>query len=293
MTTTRRTLLRFLAIPLAMAAVSAASAEEFTPTRFSVEVTGSGPDVVLIPGLGTSRAVWSRLADGLAATHRLHLVQVRGFAGEPAGDAEGPLLATLTSELGHYIAAENLDRPAVIGHSMGGLVGLMLARSEPDKVGRLMIVESLPFFSVIFAPSATAESIEPQARALHDQNLQMDDATFIAQQNAGVRTLVRNADYWQQITDWTVRSDRRILTQALYELMTTDMRASVAGLAVPVTVVYAYHPAMGDASAVDALYRAAYSEATGVTFARVDDAFHFVMLDQPEVFAGIVADFLR
>ena len=57
------------------------------PTRFTVidEGTVGKPDVVLIPGLGSSRAVWDGEVKLLAPNYRLHLVQVDGFAGAPAG----------------------------------------------------------------------------------------------------------------------------------------------------------------------------------------------------------------
>ena len=51
------------------------------PTRFSVSVTGQGPDVVLIPGLATPGEVWDATVKHLAPTHRVHVVQVAGFGG--------------------------------------------------------------------------------------------------------------------------------------------------------------------------------------------------------------------
>ena len=53
----------------------------FASDRLSVEVIGSGPDVILIPGFGSSREVWRAEATRLAPTHRVHLVQLAGFAG--------------------------------------------------------------------------------------------------------------------------------------------------------------------------------------------------------------------
>jgi pimeloyl-ACP methyl ester carboxylesterase len=65
----------------------AQSMAKFVPTRFTVvdEGTAGQPDVVLIPGLSSSRAVWEAEAKLLAPNYRLHLVQVDGFAGAPAG----------------------------------------------------------------------------------------------------------------------------------------------------------------------------------------------------------------
>jgi pimeloyl-ACP methyl ester carboxylesterase len=137
--------------------------------RFTVEVTGQGPDVILIPGLASSAAVWDDTVKQLQGRYRLHVIQVAGFAGAPVGaNAEGPVIQPTVDALDGYIKSAKLKSPAVIGHSMGGLMGLMLARQHPEDVGRLMVVDSLPFYAVVFSPQATVESVRPQAAALRD-----------------------------------------------------------------------------------------------------------------------------
>ena len=138
-------------------------ATAFASDRLSVEVIGAGPDVILIPGLASSRDVWRPLAMRLAATHRVHLVQLAGFAGQPWAHGDGPFVAPEVEEIARYIAEEGLREPAVIGHSMGGLSGLLLAQAHPDRVGRLMIVDALPFYSAMFGPAVTPEQARPFA----------------------------------------------------------------------------------------------------------------------------------
>ena len=84
----RRTLI-LAAVALALAGAPAA-AQRFEPTRFSVEVRGQGPDVILIPGLTAGREVWRATAAAVPG-YRYHLIQVAGFAGEPL--ARQPLRA--------------------------------------------------------------------------------------------------------------------------------------------------------------------------------------------------------
>src|SRR5688572_33472954 len=112
--------------PSEAAPASAAAARPFAPTRFSVQVAGSGPDVILIPGLAGSREVWRGTAAGVPG-YRYHFVQVAGFAGAPArGNAKGQVVRPLAEEIARYIAANRLDRPALVGHSMGGSVAMMV-----------------------------------------------------------------------------------------------------------------------------------------------------------------------
>src|SRR5271168_1247678 len=106
------------------------------PTRFSVVIEGAprgtAPDVLLLPGLASSRDVYAAEAKLLTTKYRLHLVQLAGFAGEPAGpNATGPILSPVVEQLHQYIADNHLQPIPVIAHSLGGLLALMLAQAHP------------------------------------------------------------------------------------------------------------------------------------------------------------------
>lgn len=290
---TRKLLIGSLAAFLISAAVTPSSAQTFTPSRFTVEVRGQGPDVIFIPGLGSSRDVWAAQAEALAASHRLHLAQINGFAGLPVGAPAGQVIQPVVDELAQYIEANHLDHPAVIGHSLGGFTGLTLARQHPGDVGRLMIVDSLPFFSAMFGPQVTAANAEPQARVMRDAIAAQDTATFTAQQNAGIARLMKSEAHRAEAVGWSVNSDRATFAQAMYEVMTTDMRPEVANVQTPITVVYAYDASMGPEAMIDGLYRGQYAPAPHVSFVRIDSSYHFIMFDQPAAFQAAVADFLR
>src|SRR3546814_9346542 len=56
--------------------------------------------------------------------------------------------------------------PAVVGHSLGGLTWLMIAARAPQEVGKLMVVDAVPFIGTIFVPGATVEMMRPQAEVM-------------------------------------------------------------------------------------------------------------------------------
>ncbi|WP_297506649.1 alpha/beta hydrolase [uncultured Caulobacter sp.] len=263
--------------------------------RMTVTVTGKGPDVVLIPGLASSGAVWDATVKQLSATHRVHVVQVAGFAGAPvAGNAEGPVVAPLVEAVDAYIKSAHLKAPAVIGHSMGGFTGLLLAQRHPEDVSRLMIVDSLPFFSVLFSPSATAESMKPQAEAMRDGMTAMSADAFASQQAMTAPRMVKSPEGQKLMIAWSLASSRSVVGRAMYDLLTTDARAGLAAIKTPTTLLYPYDEAMGAPTAViDATYAQAYAGLPGVTLKRIDDSRHFIMLDQPKAFADAVDAFLR
>lgn len=289
-----KTMKRILAL-LGLILPLGAGAAHADPTRFTVEVRGQGPDVVLIPGLTSSAEVWRDTARRLEGRYRVHLVQVAGFAGAaPGGNAQGPVVGPLADEIAAYITARKLDRPAIIGHSMGGFTGLLLATRHPELVGRLMVVDALPFFSVLISPTATAAGIEPQAAAFRDRVAAQTDAAFAASQPAVVAGLAKTDQARALALAWSLASDRGVMARATYDVMTTDLRGELAGVHIPVTVVYARDPAMGFfAGIVDQVYAANYGALPGVSLRRVDGAFHYLMLDQPDLFAAEVESFLK
>jgi len=150
-------------------AAQAAAAEQRL-AHISVVEMGSGSPVVLIPGLSSPRAVWDGIAPKLAANHKVYLVQVNGFGGDdPGANLKPGVLDGAVSDL-HFYLAEHKAAPArVIGHSMGGLIALMLAKAHPGDTAAVMTVDSLPYVGDIFVPGATVAKLEPQAKAMRDQ----------------------------------------------------------------------------------------------------------------------------
>jgi pimeloyl-ACP methyl ester carboxylesterase len=266
----------------------------FVSDRLSVEVVGSGPDVVLIPGLGSSREVWRVEAERLKATHRVHLVQLAGFAGEPWSHGDGAFLQPVVDELARYVAERTTGRPAVIGHSMGALTGLLLAQQHPERVDRLMSVDSLPFFGSLFGPTATVETVRPAAERMAAGLAATSDEDFLAGQRQSAVGMSRNPTERERIVQWSLATDRHALGAAMRDVMTTDARPGLAVMTTPVTALYA-SDADGGASAAmaDAMWGAQYAGLPGVKLVRIDDSRHFIMADQPEAFARAVDEFLR
>jgi pimeloyl-ACP methyl ester carboxylesterase len=268
--------------------------ELFTPTRFSAEITGQGPDVILIPGLTSSRDVWDATVAQLSATHRVHALQLSGFAGEPVGPAaEGPIVAPFVEELNRYIEHNHITRPAVIGHSLGGVSALMLARDHPGNVGRVMVVDALPFFSLLIDPNATAQSIEPQAAAARDQMLAQTPEEYFASQMFTMNRLVRTETLRFTAFNWTLQSDRSAVARGMYDIMTTDLRPDLASIQTPVTILYASDPAIAPEEAITQFYTGLYAPLPNHRLVRIRETYHYIPLDNPTALAAAVEEFLR
>ena len=278
-----------LIVPPASAAAPPALSEaaEVRLSHISIRSVGQGPPVVLIPGLASPRAVWDSVAPQLAKDHRIILVQVNGFGGDEAGgNARAGILVGAVRELAQYLADNRIEKPAVIGHSMGGLMGMMVAKDHPQAVGRLMIVDALPFFGVLMGSGATVEGVRPIAEQMRTMIASGPPATDAPP------NMSNSAAGRAKVVEWLRNSSRPVAGQALYEDATTDFRPDVPKLAGrPVTVVYAV-PNAARAELTRTLYEQAYAKLPGVKFVAVEDSAHFIMLDQPDRFMAAVKSFL-
>lgn len=259
-------------------------AAEFESEFISVKAQGSGPDVILVHGFASSPLVWSAVAKELDSRFRLHLVHVAGLAGSPAAkNVPGSYLEKIRDEIARYIKAGKLEKPVLIGHSMGGLLSLLVSSKEPSTVGRVIVVDALPFFSLLFNPLATAEQVLPQAKALEKRMLSLDDVQFERQAKSSASILTKDDGKKDLLLKWSKESNRKAYAQIFREVVAYDARPELTDITCPVLVVYAYDKAMNvPESQLAELYANAYANLKGVRIQRVAGSFHFIMWDQPE-----------
>jgi pimeloyl-ACP methyl ester carboxylesterase len=223
----------------------------------------------------------------------VHLVQLAGFAGEPRTHGDGPFVQPMADELVRYVREAGLQRPAVIGHSMGGMTGILLAQQHPGLLGRVMSVDSLPFFSALFGPQVTAEIARPFADQTAAGIRAADEAGFRAQQSQSAIGLARDPATRAAMVEWSMASDRQAMASAIREVMTTDLRPGLAAMTTPVWAVYAADADGGPPPAMaEGMWTREYATLPGVRLVQVDGSRHFIMADQPARFAQIVDQFL-
>jgi pimeloyl-ACP methyl ester carboxylesterase len=259
-----------------------------------VTVRGSGPDVVVIPGLSSSPEVWESTVRAVPG-YRYHLVHVAGFAGRPAGaNASGPVVAPVAEEIARYIAEAGLERPAVVGHSLGGTWAMMVAARHPDRVGRVMVVDMFPFLGAMFAgPNATAETLRPAADQIRRGILGGTGEERRARTEQTIATMVRTEALRPQAVGHSLASDSAVSAQAMHDLILTDLRPELAALRVPMTVLWVRAPnAPVTEEQMAGFYRASYAGVPQARIVRIPEAYHFIMWDAPEAFQRELRTFL-
>jgi len=292
-------MLRFLAllllVPLAASCATTPAAPAFASERIGVTVTGSGPDVVLIPGLSSHPDVWASTVAAVPG-YRYHIVHVSGFAGRPAGaNATGPVLIPVGEEIARYIREAGLRRPAIVGHSMGGSWAMIVAGRNPGLVSRVMVVDMMPFLGAMFGgPGATPESLRPVAEQMRAGMSAGTGEARRRQVEGMIATMVRTESLRAGVVAQSLASDRAVSAQGFYDLIVTDLRPDLARIGVPLTVLWVMPPGAPLSEAqMAAYYQASYAGAAGAAIRRIPDSYHFIMFDQPEAFQRELREFLR
>jgi N-formylmaleamate deformylase len=267
----------FAAALLTLLPASGASAQPFSSDRISVVVQGSGPDVVLIPGLTASRDMW-RATVAAVPGYRYHLIQVNGFSGTRAGaNAEGPVVEPVAAEIGRYIASGRLDRPALIGHSMGGTLAMMIAARQPRLAGRVMVVDMLPQPAGLFGGSAAGLG------SLADR---------LASTPGGRRLLGSLVGQFGADTPGR-ESDPDVVARATHDLARTDLAPELPAITAPMTVLFATPGASSpEHRRIVQNYRFSYAGAKTAKLRPIGESGHMIMYDQPARFADEVKRFL-
>jgi pimeloyl-ACP methyl ester carboxylesterase len=103
--------------------------------------SGTGPVLLLLHDLGSSRGTWQHLIPGLARTHTVIAPDLpgHGLSDPPAGDyslgAHACAMRDLLLSLGH-------SRANIVGHSLGGGVALQFAYQFPERIERLVLISA-------------------------------------------------------------------------------------------------------------------------------------------------------
>jgi pimeloyl-ACP methyl ester carboxylesterase len=245
---------------------------------FSVTVTGKGSPVLLFPGFTCTGDVWNETVAALSATHECHVFTFAGFGDVPAIDT--PWLPSIRQQVVDYVNRRQLKQATIIGHSLGGTLGLWLAATEPSLFRKVIVVDALPASGALMVPNYNAASMQYN-NPYSQQLLTMDKDKFaaMAKQSAAFMTLKK--DRQQQLVDWIVSANRGTYVYGYIDMLKLDLREDIAKITIPVVILAATYP---DKKVIEQTYQSQYRRMAAKTIFYADNSAHFVMYDQPEWF---------
>jgi pimeloyl-ACP methyl ester carboxylesterase len=250
---------------------------------FQAEVTGHGRPMILIPGLSSSGEVWNSTVEHYQDRYECHVLTIAGFAGVPR--VEGPMLDPVRDAISAYIREKNLERPVVVGHSLGGYWALAIASKHPMLVGPIVIVDAYPFLGGLMTPDATPETAQANAAKMREYMSQQSQDMYERYVRSGLSTrpMVSKDSDLETLVEWGLASDRTAVTDAMSELLAADLRDDIAAIEGPALVLGAWigYKQYTDHDRTEANLRRQYAKLEGVEIQVTDTASHFIMWDDP------------
>ncbi|MFL5242096.1 MAG: alpha/beta fold hydrolase [Gemmataceae bacterium] len=253
---------------------------------FAVKVTGKGRPIIFIPGLACSGAVWDSAVDHYKDQYECHVLTLAGFAGQPPLKIKGRYLETIRKSIAEYIKDKKLDKPVIVGHSLGGYLLFFLAGSEPDLVGPVIAVDGFPCIMAAFGEKSDETNLKKLAEAREKQLADMPHDQFLKNQKDFFAGWFTDKDKLEKVHSWISDSDQATVARAMGEVMGGDARPGLAKTKSPILLIGAYSKDLErfgvkredyEKRCTDQISKAPYHK-----FIVTTESKHFIMYDQPK-----------
>ena|SRR5690554_822839 len=245
----------------------------------SVEITGKGKPIILIPGFTVPGDIWNPLVKNLEKNYECHIVTLAGFGGiEPI---EFPWLPKVNESLKEYILKNDLQNTTIIGHSLGGTIATWLSTQKDLKLSEIILIDALPASGALMIPDFEPENLAYES-PYNNQQLAMDNVTFEQTATAMSKGMSLKESAQEKIKNWILESDRKTYVYGYTDYLKLDLREDLKNISIPVTIIAATKP-YGE-EMVKQTYKSQYANLKDYRFILAKDSAHFIMLDQPDWF---------
>jgi len=269
---------------------SQAAMAEFRDLR--IDVVGQGRPVLMIPGLNSAASTWTETCAALQPGVQCHIVQLPGFAGAPAV-ATDRFMDGMRDRMLAYLDDRKLDKPVVMGHSLGGVLALQMAAAQPGRIERLVIVDSLPFLAGL--RGMTPEAAKGAAAAMRQQMQNSSPADWEAGARRGAMGMSRTPANNERVFGWSMASDRVTSAQAMSEMWGDDLRPLLPKITAPTLVLgawAAYEPMGATLESTKGIFDSQYAGLKGVKVSMSQRGYHFLMWDDADWLVGEIKTFI-
>ncbi len=258
---------------------------------------GRGAPVVLLPGLTTGPWEFADIIRRLSPRYTIYAVDLPGFDGRPPST---PLLFDrVTRDFWTMLDAQKIARPVIIGHSLGGTLSIALGEQHPERLRGIVAIDGLPILPGL--ERATPEqragyAVQAAGQIAGESHQQLLDYETKYMTTAGG---VLDPALAPQLAELEARSDPAAVAQWLKEDMTTDLRADLPRISVPLVEIAPYNapdvtgspnPYTEDQKV--AYYRTLLAGAPHVQVLSISPSRHFATIDQPDRVFAIIDAFL-
>lgn len=245
--------------------------------------TGDGDAVVCLHGIGGGIDDYQAQLNGLPG-HRVIAWAMPGY-GASAPQEWPPSFASISSALGKFLAALNIDHAHIVGHSIGGMLAMDYALRQPDQVATLTLIGTTPAFGgkdSSFKDAFLKERLAPLEQGLSMAelaNLSTPNLVGPNTQDAIIQDIART---FAQTSEHTWRG-------ILECLVTFDRRNDLPQITQPCCLIAGAHDTNAPAGTMERMAR----KLSNAEYHLIESAGHMIPQEAPDDVNAILADFLK
>ena len=239
-------------------------------------IVADGPQLVALHGLMGSGAVWSPFVRNLGDGFDVLLPDARGH-GSSSVPANGYMYEDHADDVCELIRSLGLNKPILIGHSMGGMIAALVASRLGSRLGGVVLVD--PTF---ISPEWQREVYESDVFEQHRRFLETDRDELITQARA--RKTSRTAEMIEIVTDARLRTSIKAL-----DVLTPpnpDPMTLIESITAPILLVRG-----GRGIVSQQVAEALAAVNPNLRLETIEDAGHAIPYDEPERLAQLVKRF--
>jgi len=232
-------------------------------------------ELILIHGLGGNATVWDEVLPFLITTFKVEVFEFSGHGNtQPVG------ASTISSEavrLQKFIEKVGFAYPTLVGHGMGGMIAMQYALDHPADVHRLIVIDSAPMQLV---DDEQKKSISNKLLTNYDE--------FVASRYLHMSD---DPDVTNKILDMALRTDSASFISLLMSSFDYDVTSRLGDFSVPMLVIGSELMFPAANSSRHLLEHYGFNYARTLSFKRMPNTGHYIMLEQPIMTASVILAF--
>lgn len=253
---------------------------------FEVTKTGKGKQaIVFIPGFASSGDVWKETKANFEKDFTCYTLTMAGFAGvKPQGNVT---FKNWENGIANYIKDNKIEKPIVVGHSMGGGLALAIAADYPDLISKIVVVDALPCLAALSDPSFKSKE-NNDCSAMVTQMTAMTDTQFYDMQKQTMPRLLQDTSKLEMVVDWSVKSDRKTFAEMYCDFFNVDLREKIAAIKCPSLILLESY-FINLKPAIEGQYK----NLKTANFQYATKGLHFIMYDDTDWYLTQLNNFIK
>ena len=253
---------------------------------FEVVKTGNGKkSIILIPGFASSGEVWNETKANFEKDFTFYTLTMAGFAG--VKPQSNPSFENWKNGIANYIKENKIEKPILIGHSMGGGLALAIAADYPELIGKVVVVDALPCLAALSDPSFQSKE-NNDCSATVNQMTALNEKQFYDMQKQTMPRLLADQSKLEMVVNWSVKSDRTTFGQMYCDFFNTDLRAKIGQIKCPSLILLESY-FINLKPAIDEQYK----NLKTADFKYANKGLHFIMYDDTAWYLEQLNNFIK